>query len=95
LHIDINDCHGSVEKIREAINGGYYEKNLDALLEARKLFVNKYHFFPSVAAHIMNDVSSRSHKKFQPESICLKPYRQSATRSIINIFKSQLRKLEF
>jgi hypothetical protein len=94
LHIDINDFDGAVKKIKDAISGDYYEKNLDALMEARKLYINKYHFFPSLARYIMNDVQIKEHRKPNPEFICLNPYKQSAARNIINIFKSQFRKFK-
>jgi hypothetical protein len=92
LHIDINDVDGAVKKIKDTISGDHYEKNLNALMEARNLYIKKYHFFPSLARYITNDVQTKAHRKPNPEFICLNPYKQSVARNIINIFKSQIRK---
>ena len=93
LHIDINDIDESVENIKEAIYSNYYEKNFEALLEARKLYLSKYHFFPCMTYHILNDIAMRGYTSFKPETLCLNPHKQTITNKITNIFKSQLRKL--
>ncbi len=95
LHVDVDDFHSTVKKIKDAVNGGYYEKNFNALMDARQLYISKYHFFPSIAAHIMNDISIKGHRKFKPKHICIEPYRQPVARTVVNIFKSQLRKLGY
>lgn len=42
LRIDINDLDGSAETIRRAIADKLYEKNLPAILESRRLVLEKY-----------------------------------------------------
>lgn len=52
LLIDPSDPQAALQKIRDAMESGYYHRNLDALAEARDLVLNKYQLFPHVAGLI-------------------------------------------
>jgi hypothetical protein len=93
LKIDINDIAGSIKKIKEAISGDYYEKNFNALIEARNLYLTKYHLFPCVADLINKDMQVRKNEINNPRVISLLPYRQPFLRTIYNIIMSQVRKV--
>ena len=93
LKIDINDIQGSIQKIKEAISGDYYEKNFSALMEARNLYLTKYHFFPCIANLIKEDQQARKNESSHPALASLLPYKQSLLRKMYNIAKSQLRKI--
>lgn len=93
LKIDLNDPAGSIKKIKEAINGNYYEKNFNALIEARNLYLTKYHFFPCIADLINNDRKLRTSEMNNPRLITLLPYRQTFLRKLYNITMSQVRKV--
>jgi hypothetical protein len=46
IPIDVNDMPGSVQRIEEAIASNWYENNMAALKEARRLILEEYQFFP-------------------------------------------------
>jgi hypothetical protein len=93
LHININDVQGSIEIIKSAINSNYFENNFNALIEARNLYLEKYHFFPCIANHINKDLQVYGKKIHQPQNIYLRPYKNSFIRDVYNICNNQLIKL--
>jgi len=93
LKIDLNDIAGSIKKIKEAITGDYYEKNFNALIEARTLYLTKYHFFPCIANLINEDQQARKNETSHQVPISLLPYKQPLLRKMNNIVKSQFRKI--
>lgn len=46
--IDIEDFELSIKKIEEKISQKSYEKNIDKIIEAKHLILNKYQLFPSI-----------------------------------------------
>lgn len=92
IKIDINDIPGTTKKIKEAISGDYYENNFNALIEARNLYLTRYHLFPCIANHINEDQRKRKHETTHSTPISLLPYRQPFLRKIFNIAMSQVRK---
>ena len=92
IKIDINDIPGTIKKIKEAISGDYYENNFNALIEARNLYLSRYHFFPCIANHINEDQRKRKQETTHSTPISLLPYRQPFLRKIFNIAMSQVRK---
>ena len=69
IHIDPLEPERSIAKIREAINGDFFNSNLDALSEARDLILEKYQFFPNsvklINSHLNSTTTARS-KVFIP-----------------------------
>lgn len=49
IEIDINDLEGTVELIRNLLEGGEYERRLSAIVEARRLVLNEYNMFAVLA----------------------------------------------
>ena len=47
INIDIKDPHFP-QKVMEIVNSNYYENNIDKLIEARSLIMNKYNMWPTV-----------------------------------------------
>lgn len=52
IPLDIDDVEGSARRIRQAIDNGEYEKRLPAILEARRLVMEKYNLFAVLAREI-------------------------------------------
>lgn len=46
LWVDVAKPQESIDKIKGAMADGLWEKNLDAIIEARNLVLNEYQFFP-------------------------------------------------
>jgi hypothetical protein len=66
--IDINDVPASIATIEKVISLNYYEKNLKAVWEARRLVLEKYYLFAMLADTIGKLPSSN-----KPKLITLKP----------------------
>ena len=93
LHININDVQESIEIIKNAIDENYFEKNLDALSKARTLYLEKYHFFPCIANHILQDLQNPCKKRSQLKNIRLRPYKNSFIRDVYNTCNNKLKKI--
>jgi hypothetical protein len=52
IQIDPEDVDGSIHRIEEAIAGRSWERNLDAIREARDRILNEYQLFPTVVRRI-------------------------------------------
>lgn len=52
VDIDITDPVSACAKIKETIYSDYYEQNIQYLLEARDLVLNKYNIWPTIASKI-------------------------------------------
>lgn len=50
--IDPNDPQSALKTIRTAMEENRWERNIDAIAEARELILDKYQFFPSIAVKI-------------------------------------------
>ena len=66
IQIDIHKPEEAIEKIKEAIEDNAWEKNLDAIAEARDLILNKYNFFPYVQHHLTKRLGTEKIKTFIP-----------------------------
>jgi hypothetical protein len=53
--IDIHRPDDALERIREALQSGRWQKNLDAIRFAREQVLERYQFFPFVAAQIQRE----------------------------------------
>jgi hypothetical protein len=58
VRIDIRDPQ-AIEQVREVIASDRFERNLDAIHEARQLVLNRYQLFPFVAAQIAAHEANR------------------------------------
>lgn len=52
IQIDISDSKNALEKIREAIYSNSWQKNRDAIEEARRRVLDQHQLFPFLAQHI-------------------------------------------
>ena len=52
VRIDIRDPQTAIEQVRETIASDLWERNLDAISEARQLVLNRYQLFPFLAEQI-------------------------------------------
>ena len=89
LKIDINNPAYSIKVIKEAVQNNYYEKNFDALIEARNRYLSEYHFFPCLVNHILKDIQSSNNKSGQKQAVCIQPMK----RSLFHRFKSFYQRL--
>ncbi|MCV6609742.1 MAG: glycosyltransferase family 10 [Amphritea sp.] len=80
IQIDINKPDEALKIIQEAIKNKEWEKRLPAIIEARKLVLERYNFFFEISKHVQGR-SESSHK----ESITLSPYRRTTSRRIKNL----------
>jgi hypothetical protein len=87
LKIDINDFEGSKRVISEALQGDYYEKNFDALIEARKLYLKDYHFFPCIAKHIIKDIQDSKDNHKHKQEVEILPLKRSLWMRFKNLYK--------
>ncbi|MFC1960137.1 glycosyltransferase family 10 domain-containing protein [Chloroflexota bacterium] len=71
IPIDINRPAEAIEIINQAIADDLYTKNFDKLLEARRIYLEKYHFAPYYANEIKNHQNTR--KSSMPSRIVFKP----------------------
>ncbi|MFC1961273.1 glycosyltransferase family 10 domain-containing protein, partial [Chloroflexota bacterium] len=71
IAIDINRPDEAIETINQAIADDLYTKNFDKILEARRIYLEKYHFFPYYATEIKKHQSSQQSSK--PKKIMIKP----------------------
>lgn len=76
--IDINDVPGSIATIEKIISENYYEKNLKAIWEARKLVLEKYYLFAMLA-----DTISKLPSSSKSKLITLKPEKKPWLKSKI------------
>ena len=61
--IDINKPEEAIEVVREVSSSNLWQKNLDAIIYARELVLNKYQFFPFISKEIKEDNKSKSAPK--------------------------------
>ena len=85
ISIDIHQPEKALRIIKDAIADNHWEKNLEALAEARQLILNEYQLFPMLEKriHDFNNVYPNAKKKkyFIPKSGLTK----------VEIFKKQIR----
>ncbi len=73
--IDIDNPQQAVDIIKKVINGGYYEKCHESILEGKKLALNKYNIFPMLC-NIMDEMQGEDTKTLKkkitiyPNSAC-------------------------
>jgi hypothetical protein len=75
IKIDIDDINGSIKLIEEVMNSDYYEKNFNALLEARELILNKYQYMPKITQWLNKIDERKCHSQvvtLQPEYAFIK-----------------------
>jgi hypothetical protein len=63
LLVDPKKPEQSLKKIEEAVQNNYWEKNLNAVAEARDLILNKYQFFPFITNLIGEKFSGHSNNR--------------------------------
>ena len=68
IPIDINDPKSAAETIRRAIDENAYEKRLPAILEARKLVLEKYNLFAVISREI--EARHVAEKPATPQKLC-------------------------
>jgi hypothetical protein len=73
LLIDPNNKELSLKTIRNAIDNDYYNKNLQALSEARELVLNKYQLFPHVCS-LISEYSIHEGMKKKKQYIPVNPH---------------------
>lgn len=56
--VDINNFEEAIKKIEQAIEENWYQKNFDAIIEARNLILHKYQFMPKIIDIIENKQNS-------------------------------------
>jgi hypothetical protein len=72
VRIDIRDPQ-AIDQVREVIASDRWERNLDAISEARQLILNRYQLFPFVAAQIAaQEVNRGTRDRPTPQRIALK-----------------------
>lgn len=69
IRIDILNPEGSFKVIEDLLREDIYESRLPYLIEARRLFMEKYYFFPSVINVIKTDELLASGKKVKRANI--------------------------
>ncbi len=75
VQLDIADPD-AVDKVREAISGDLWERNIDAIAEARRLVLKKYQLFPFLASQIEAYESQAGVIQNTPDKqVCLAPIR--------------------
>jgi hypothetical protein len=89
VKIDLDNIHKSIETIEELLTGNYYEKNLDAVKEARKLILNKYQLMPMVAGW-MDGIGTQMHKS---QKVTLYPESNFIKLSLLNKFKNKIQRV--
>ncbi len=57
--IDIKDIPGSIKIIEQVLAGNYYEKNINAIANARELVLNKYNIFALIAGVVQSHTEAR------------------------------------
>ncbi len=72
MHIDADDIPGTIKKIERAINENLYEKNVEHIREAKKLVMEKYNLFATIAS-ICN---STQQSPYPSSHITLRPEKQ-------------------
>lgn len=76
--IDLNDINESINKMRHAIMNNSWDKNIDAIDEARKLILNEYQLFPKISKMVEDlAVSPQKNKDIYliPANNCPKRYK--------------------
>ena len=70
--IDVNNYKEGIQKIEQAINDKFYEKNIEAVLHSKQLILDKYQFIPTVVESIEKNSGYFSNNKklvtIKPES---------------------------
>jgi tetratricopeptide (TPR) repeat protein len=61
--VDINNFEEAIEKIEQAIEENWYEKNFEAIVEARNLVLHQYQFIPKIIDIIENNQDKFLEKK--------------------------------
>jgi hypothetical protein len=70
VRIDIRDPQ-AIEQVRETINSDRWERNLDAIAEARQLILNRYQLFPFLAQQIAAQEARSGIQRAQPQPVKL------------------------
>lgn len=63
--VDLNKPQEAIEKIQEAIANKLWDKNIDAIKQARELVLNKYQLFPMLHGLIKNNLASPNSVKYE------------------------------
>jgi hypothetical protein len=90
INIDINKPQEALELIKEAVAEDRWNKNLDAIAEARLLVLNNYQFFPKMAEFIK--ANSNNSGSFRQYKI---PQCQGFWETKPTVFQKILNKLNF
>lgn len=69
INIDLDNINKSIDIIEEVIAGNFYEKNFNALLEARNLVLNKYQLMSKVTEWL----DSIDNDKYSSQKVTLYP----------------------
>ena len=87
--IDVERPEESLEIIQQAIAEDKWEKNLDAIEQARNLVLNKYQFFPKMAQYIRaNDNKEITKERYTiPKSLGFWEVKPSLTQRLLNRIK--------
>lgn len=71
--IDIHDPQEALERIREAVRAGHWQKHLDAIRFAREQVLERYQFFPFIAGQVEKEKSTLFRKTARPVFIPAEP----------------------
>lgn len=63
IQIDVNDLEKSIKVIEDAIQNDWYNKNKQALVEAKRLIMEEYQFFPCVLSQLKDIVLHINYQK--------------------------------
>lgn len=83
--IDVTNPKKAIKIINESIENNLWEKNFDAIIEARDLVLHKHNFFSVIAEKIGNECFNYNNK-----NIVLKKYKKSLNMKIGNRIKKIL-----
>jgi len=88
--IDIHNPDDALERIRESVASQRWQKNLDAISFAREQVLERYQFFPFIAAQIKQDPTFAFKNKAQTVFIPAKPRNSLSLPAKIRAFSSTL-----
>jgi hypothetical protein len=71
VRIDIRDPQ-AIEQVREVIASDRWERNLDAISEARQLVLNRYQLFPFLAQQIAAQEARTGTQRSAPQPVTIR-----------------------
>jgi hypothetical protein len=87
IKIDIFKPEEAMEIMEKAIRDKLWDKNKDAIKQARELILNEYQFFPFLSDLISNSMERTQHAKMMNAFIPLNPFRNRLIDKVKRYFK--------